>query len=514
MAFVEINPKYQDFLRRHGLVSAGQLLRLPAVVISGHADRHVAQVSLGTGPDTVAAFLKREHRVWWKDRVAGAWAGFGLVSRSYREARALQELRRAGLPCPEWIAAGEDEGGRAFLLVRELTGSVDLRLFLERQRSAPLAERFRLARRLGEALARVHAAGFDHPDLYAKHVLVDPDTGDLRFLDWQRSRRRRSVSRRQRWRDLAALHASLADHLARPRERLACLLAYLRAAGQPLDHRNVRRAVRSIRREAAFLLRRRHVREQHQPPLGTGTQNLIWLDGEALSVTREFWSALRGEVPRWLLDGLPPGSEPVAQVRVELPGGGAGLLLRRRAFRPLGRLWNWLGRRTPRSPELRQAGLLFRLQRYGLRTPRLLAVGQRQRAAHLDSFLLLEPLSDTVPLAAWLKTAPAGDRRLLFRECCVMLRRLHEAHCYLADADGGCPLAVQARPGEAPAVVLATVGGIATRRRLGRSLIRRDFTVLRREFAGAAQRGPLAPRAESVSRSETATLIRRAEREP
>jgi tRNA A-37 threonylcarbamoyl transferase component Bud32 len=512
MAFVEINPKYQDVLRRQGLVAAGQFLRLPAVVISGHPDRHVAQVALGTGPDAVSAFLKREHRVWWRDRLAGGWAGFGFVSKSYREARVLQALERAGLPCPEWIAAGEDEHGRAFLLVRELTGFLDLRVFLERRAATP-AERSRLARRLGEALARLHAAGFDHPDLYAKHVLVHPDTGDFRFLDWSRSRRRRSVGRRRRWRDLAALHASLAEHLARPGERLACLLAYLRSAGQALDSRAVRRAVRSIQRQADVLLRRRHVREQHQPPLGIGTQNLMWLDGEALSVTREFWSALRGEVPRWLLDGLPPGAGPVARVRVGLPGGGEGLLLRRRAFRPLGGLWDWLGRPQPRSPEQRQAGLLFRLQRYGLRTSRLLAVGQRQRGAHLESFLLLEPLAHTVPLAAWLETAPAGDRRLLFRECCVMLRRLHEAHCYLAAVEGDCPLAVQVRPGEAPAVVLATVEGIATRGHLARALVQRDFVVLQREFARAGQRCPLVPRADPVLRSETATLLRLAERQ-
>jgi tRNA A-37 threonylcarbamoyl transferase component Bud32 len=490
MAFVQINPKYQDFLRRHGLVSAGQFLRLPAVVISGHADRHVAQVTLGSGPDGVAAFLKREHRVSWKDRLAGAWAGFGLVSRSYREARVLQELARAGLPCPEWIAAGEDHCGRAFLLVRELTGFLDLRLFLEHMRSATPAERYQLARRLGEAVARVHAAGFNHPDLYAKHVLVDPDTGDVRILDWQRSRRPRSVSRRQRWRDLAALHASLADQLARPRERLVCLLAYLRAGRWTPHAREVRRALRAIRRQAEVLLRRRHVREQHQTPLGTGTQNLIWLDGEGLSVTREFFAALRGEVPGWLRDAPPPGSGAATSSRIDLPGGGTGLLLHRRAFRPLGRLWDWLGRSQPRSPELRQAGLLFRLQRYGLRTPCLLAVGQRQRGAHLESLLLVEP-PQTVPLAAWLATAPAGDRRLLFRECCVMLRRLHEAHCHFAAAADGCPLGVEVRPGEGPAVVLATVEGVAPRRRLSRALVRRDFTVLRREFAATQRTLPL-----------------------
>jgi tRNA A-37 threonylcarbamoyl transferase component Bud32 len=512
MAFVEINPKYQDFLRRHGLVSAGQFLRLPAVVISGHPDRHVAQVSLGTGPDTVTAFLKREHRVWWKDRLAAAWAGLGLISKSYREARILQELGRAGLPCPEWVAAGEDDCGRAFLLVRELTGYLDLRLLLERRRSATPAERFRLARRLGEALARLHAAGFDHPDLYAKHVLVDPDTGDVRFLDWQRSRRRRHLGQRQRWRDLAALHATLAAHLARPRERLACLRAYLRAGGQELDKRELRRAVRSIQRQADVLLLRRHVREQHQPPLGTGAQNLVWLDGEALSVTREFWSALGGKVPGWLLDSLPPGAGPAARLRVDLPGGGKGVRFRRRAFRPLGRLWDWLGRRPPRSPELRQAGLLFRLQRYGLRTPRLLAVGQRQRGLHLESFLLLEPPPHTVPLTTWLETAAAGDRRLLFRESCVLLQRLHDAHCYLASIED-CPLAVEVRPGEDPAIVLATVEGIANRRRLSRALIRRDFAVLRQAFAGAAT-GSAPARRGVGTRAPRRGVTHRAEREP
>ncbi len=75
----------------------------------------------------------------------------------------------------------------------------------------------------------MHAAGFTHPDLYSKHVLVGPDGASVQFLDWQRSRRRLVLDARRRARDLAALHATLADDLARPRERLACLRGY--AAG-------------------------------------------------------------------------------------------------------------------------------------------------------------------------------------------------------------------------------------------------------------------------------------------
>src|SRR5918911_1498663 len=152
MALVEINPKYQDLLRRHGLVSPGQFLSLPAVIISGHPDRNTAQVTLGGPGEVLPAFLKREHRVPWKERLANAWAGFGLISKSCREARTLRALQQAGVGCPEWIAAGEDDKGRAFLLVRELTGTLDLRVFARRHSASP-GGRYRFARRLGEALA-------------------------------------------------------------------------------------------------------------------------------------------------------------------------------------------------------------------------------------------------------------------------------------------------------------------------------------------------------------------------
>src|SRR6185437_2145150 len=102
----------------------------------------------------VSAFLKREHRTRWRDRLANAWAGFGFVSKSCREYRLLQALAAAGVGCPEPVAAGEDGRGRAFLLLREVSGGRDLRAFL-----AGLAphERRRAARRLGGALARLHA---------------------------------------------------------------------------------------------------------------------------------------------------------------------------------------------------------------------------------------------------------------------------------------------------------------------------------------------------------------------
>src|SRR4051812_27547023 len=112
MAFLNVNPRYRDFLHRHGLARVEDFLAVPAVIVCGHPNRHVAEVKLGSGDDTVAAFLKREHRVPRKDRLANAWAGFGPVAKSTREARVLEAARAAGIGCPEWIAAGEDDRGR------------------------------------------------------------------------------------------------------------------------------------------------------------------------------------------------------------------------------------------------------------------------------------------------------------------------------------------------------------------------------------------------------------------
>src|SRR5438128_2067931 len=222
---LEINPRYRPLLDRLGLREVDDFLRLQAVIVCGHRHRHTAHLTLGAGETAVRAFLKREQATYWRDYVSSLWAGLGWVSRSSREGRMLQALQAAGFPCPEFIAAGEDDRGRAFLLVRELEGTEELRQILRE----PGGHRRSLARRLGRLLASVHDAGFWHADLYSKHVHVHPTQGTIHFLDWQRAQCRRRLGCQRRLSDLASLDATLADELATPRERLACLRAYLRA---------------------------------------------------------------------------------------------------------------------------------------------------------------------------------------------------------------------------------------------------------------------------------------------
>src|SRR5207248_1515821 len=150
--------RYRAALRRHGLTRFEDFAGRTGLIVSGHADREVARLAAGEGPDALRLFVKREHRVGWAVRWANARAGFGLVPRALREARTLEAVRREGVGCPEWVAAGEDGRGRAFLVLRALDAA-DLPSFL-RDHPDP-ARRRRLARALGAALARLHRAGLD-----------------------------------------------------------------------------------------------------------------------------------------------------------------------------------------------------------------------------------------------------------------------------------------------------------------------------------------------------------------
>lgn len=487
--FVVLNPHYRDVLRQQGLHSAADFLALPAVIISGHPDRNVARVTLGEGAAAIPAFLKREHRIPWRDRLANAWAGLGFTSKSYREARMLAALRQAGIGCPDWIAAGEDGHGRAFLVVRELTGTMDLRVFLQSLPRACFHERRRFARLLGDTLAQVHRAGFNHPDLYSKHLLVDGLGEAVYFLDWQRSGRRHRLSAARRWHDLAALDATLAPELATRQERLACLRAYLQGTfASDIPRALLAESVRELARRAQRQLRKRHIREQRQPAVTSSDQSLVWLDGEALCVAREFQAALNGRLPDWLvLPRVPasPGDE-VVRTRVVTPGERSALLVRRRTWQPFRRLWAWLLHRPLTSSEVRQAGLLFRLQRHGVGAPRLLAVGERHfSAGRLESFLLTEPVHGAVPLASWLASHARQPRqcRQVVRSAAVLLRRMHEAGCHFearpSTSSMGCLLAVQCSQEGEPVAMLGSAEGIRVGRSRGQARALRDLRLLR-----------------------------------
>ncbi len=240
-----------------GLSTFASIFEHPqARVISGHPLRNVALLTVGSE----RFFLKRQLRIPWKDYLSSWQAGFGWVDRSRREWQTLLALHRRGIACPEPWAVGHHQS-RSFLLVRELHQVVDLHAFLTRHvqdRSLCLS----LAEGIGCTVARLHDAGFTHPDLYAKHVLVRCSDLTIALIDFQRTSWYRRVPWRFRWRDLAALDASLGDHLADEEFRFHLLQTYLR---ETKATNLVGKAVQAIRQRSRYLQRRRKIQAMRHP---------------------------------------------------------------------------------------------------------------------------------------------------------------------------------------------------------------------------------------------------------
>lgn len=414
--WVELNSAFAARLTALGLDSAAGFLELPGEVVCGHPDRHVARVVLPCG----AFYLKRQHVVNRRERLRNWLAGFGWASRCGREAELLKQLAAEGLPAPRWAAFGEDGRGRAFLLVEEVRGATDLREVLS-DAALSLGERCVLAKRLGQLIAKTHTAGFMTPDLTAKHVLVSGDR--ITLIDWQNALRVSAISTAERVRWLAALHASVADELASPRERLRVLCAALRSARRAgrLSRTWLAECARSVEREAKKLRGRRSIRDQRQAT----SQRLVWVAGEAVCAVpdvAEVWPKPAVAAPFYDCE---PGT-----LRVSLPDGREGMLIRGRSFAPLGRLVaKWRGRPW-RSPGVTLGRVLFHLERYGVPAPRLFAFGQRFTGpASAEWFALHDVPADPLPADVEPATAEELGR---------LLRRLHDAGCRPV----GDPLAV------------------------------------------------------------------------
>lgn len=194
-------------------------------------------------------FLKRfDHpplrRQWDRWRL-GAW-GLSTAGVEWRNAEALAW---AGIKAAEAVAFGEDMFGpierRSCVLLGEAAGE-SLEKWVPRNvppaRQEPDPRRRRdLLNGLARFVARFHAAGFVHRDLYLCHVFIDTaaaetsdaPAGEQAFclIDLQRVFRPRWRGRRWVVKDLAALDFSTpADRVGRW-ERLRFLCRYARHCG-------------------------------------------------------------------------------------------------------------------------------------------------------------------------------------------------------------------------------------------------------------------------------------------
>lgn len=235
---------------------------------------------------------------------------------------------------------------------------------------------------------------------------------------------------------------------------------------------------RRIRSCSLRLLGRRRLRELRQEPLPEGAQDLVPLEGGTVFAAPSVLADPR--LPRGVLGyaGLPPGAtEHLERKIVPLSEGRRGVLVRRRVTRPRGWLAAWLRGRAALAPEREQADVLFRLQRYGVAAPRLLAYGQRSGPPwRRESLLLVELPVNAVGLAEWLARCgdPAARRRVL-AEAWRVLRGMHAAGYYLGPRGKRTPdFLVDSGAAEEARVMLGTVECLEVRRQPSDALAARD----------------------------------------
>jgi tRNA A-37 threonylcarbamoyl transferase component Bud32 len=190
-------------------------------------------------PADPAVVVKRYSTPDWRDLVHDLLRGRAR-SVAQREADNLRELALAGIAVPEaygWCDGGALSGPSA-LWMQHLEHSSSLAEACERDADA--ARRF--LPELAGFVARLHAGGWYHRDLYLGHWLVAP--AGLFLVDVGRARRERSP--RTRWfvKDLAALLHSCPPSVS-AQARLRFLVLYLDARGIAShdDRRSFARAV-------------------------------------------------------------------------------------------------------------------------------------------------------------------------------------------------------------------------------------------------------------------------------
>lgn len=439
---IVFHPRYEQFLRKCGIDSVLAALELPGEIVCGHPDRHVCRVVLQCGTARKVMYLKREHQVPIRAKLRNQRDGFGWVSRSEREAAMLNRLEETGLPGPQWLAYGDDETGRAFLLVDELVGAANVRTVMS-DNGLSQADRRVLTHRAARAIATLHRAGFSTPELAAKHLFINPSTQSVTLVDWQSATVNAHIPDATRARQLAGLHASLAAELLDTRDRLRFVAVYIRTLRQGgVTTPNFKLFVRQIQAFTGKLTQRSSIRDQQQVVRSESEQRLVWLAGETVCAIPEVaavWPSPPDGAPFYPSQSLET-ERTYAEEWVTFSDGRRALLTRFRSFDPVGRTIGTLREKPWRSPAAKAARILFHLARHNVAAPKLLAFGQKLTDTWgADSFLLQAPLDRPVPVAVRVAelVPDSGSRFALLQECGALLRRIHDAGLRLIAGETG-----------------------------------------------------------------------------
>lgn len=178
-----VNESFGELLSRHGLDSFEALWSLPENWVEPINSRKggwsgVVKMTL----EGVTFYVKRQHHQRRRLRTF-PWT---LRPTYFHEYKALEHMAAQELPVVEWLLYAE-RGDDAVLVTRAAEGFVDLNELVA------IGDRRLLTRaacRISETLSLMHRAGWQHGACYPAHLLVHPDTLDVRLIDLERSRQR------------------------------------------------------------------------------------------------------------------------------------------------------------------------------------------------------------------------------------------------------------------------------------------------------------------------------------
>ncbi len=210
-------------------------------VVADGAERRLVRLPLASSPDLLVKLFRVDTaRHPWRERIKRRLG----ASAAQREWRSLRGLHEAGLAVPEPLGRARLPSGDE-VVVEEYVAGQNLHALLQQSGGARRA----LLVDLGNAVRRLHAAGFTHGDLHPGNIASGPHGPVL--LDFQRARRFRIRSPR-RSRDLGLLDYTLARLGVSRGDRLRlrkCALG-LRETRTPKARRALRDVAEASRRAA------------------------------------------------------------------------------------------------------------------------------------------------------------------------------------------------------------------------------------------------------------------------
>jgi len=280
--------EHRSLLCRYGLGSLGAVFawqtgqRLDKPGLEAWRQRWRIRLSDGeTEPVERTFYLKRFEHPPFRRQLQRWRQGHFMLSTAGIEWRNARLLAAANVATAEPVAFGHAMLGpwerRSFVLLGEVEGE-SLEQWVPKylspaDRESDLRRRRALVDELARFVARFHASGFVHRDLYLSHLFIRNveagvpahSSGGVAFTLIDLQRAFRPSWRRRRWvvKDLAALHYSTpADRLGRF-ERLRFLCRYTRACGR---FGSARYLAPRIEAKAARIAR--HVGPGHEVPKG------------------------------------------------------------------------------------------------------------------------------------------------------------------------------------------------------------------------------------------------------